>query len=331
MIDSARAAGLDITHDVYPYTASSTGSGVLFPQLALAGGTDSLRARVADARTRARIVSEMRDIMQNERGGGDLKRVQFRTVRSAPQYNGSTLADLAAARGLPPTLENGVELVLELQLAGGFSAIYHAMDEDDVIRLLQHPLTMIETDGDPVGFGIGYPHPRSYGAFPRVLARYVRELQVLTLEDAIHRMTALAADQINQRERGRIREGAFADITIFDAAIIQDRATYLDPHQYPVGIHHVLVNGVPVMRMARSRASGPVTFCAVPRVPPPYEPVTLLRLGDTMDTDCCAVRWRTRGCRTGAFPILAEAAIFGSQLAHDLSPFTRRPRIQDAL
>jgi N-acyl-D-aspartate/D-glutamate deacylase len=248
MIDSARAAGLDITHDVYPYTASSTGSGVLFPQWALAGGTDSLRARVADARTRARIVSEMRDIMQNERGGGDLKRVQFRTVRSAPQYNGSTLADLAAARGLPPTLENGVELVLELQLAGGFSAIYHAMDEDDVIRLLQHPLTMIETDGDPVGFGMGFPHPRSYGAFPRVLARYVRELNVLTLEDAIHRMTALAADQINQRERGRIREGAFADITIFDAESVQDRATYLDPHQYPVGIPLVVVNGVVTLR-----------------------------------------------------------------------------------
>jgi N-acyl-D-amino-acid deacylase len=107
---------------------------------------------------------------------------------------------------------------------------------------------MIETDGDPTGFGIGFPHPRSYGAFPRVLARYVRELKVLTLEDAIRRMTTLAADQINQRERGRIREGAFADITVFDAETIQDRATYLDPHQYPAGIHHVLVNGVPVIR-----------------------------------------------------------------------------------
>jgi N-acyl-D-aspartate/D-glutamate deacylase len=248
LIDSARAAGLDITHDLYPYTASSTGSGVLFPQWALAGGADSLRARIAVPAVRARIVTEMRDIMQNERGGGDLRRVQFRTVRSAPQYNGRTLADLAADRGMPPTLDTGVALVLELQLAGGFSAIYHAMDEADVIRLLRHPLAMIETDGDPTGYGIGFPHPRSYGAFPRVLARYVRELKVLTLEDAIHRMTALAADQIDQPDRGRIREGAYADITIFDAETIQDRATYLEPHQYAVGIHHVLVNGVPVIR-----------------------------------------------------------------------------------
>jgi N-acyl-D-aspartate/D-glutamate deacylase len=107
---------------------------------------------------------------------------------------------------------------------------------------------MIETDGDPIAYGMGFPHPRSYGAFPRVLARYVRELQVLTLEEAVRRMTSLAAEQIGQPDRGRIRPGAFADVTVFDADQIQDRATYLDPHQYPFGIHHVIVNGVPVIR-----------------------------------------------------------------------------------
>ena len=122
------------------------------------------------------------------------------------------------------------------------------MDEADVIRFMKYPGAMFETDGDPIGFGMGFPHPRSYGTFPRVLARYVRDLKVLTLEDAIRRMTSLPADQINQKERGRIREGAFADITIFDAAKVQDLATFTDPHRFPVGIVHVLVNGRPIIR-----------------------------------------------------------------------------------
>jgi N-acyl-D-aspartate/D-glutamate deacylase len=107
---------------------------------------------------------------------------------------------------------------------------------------------MFDTDGDPVGYGIGHPHPRSYGTFPRVLGRYVRELKVLTLEEAIKRMTSMSADQIGQRERGRVAQGMFADLAVFDAATIADRATYTDPHQYSVGIHHVIVNGVPIIR-----------------------------------------------------------------------------------
>ncbi len=138
--------------------------------------------------------------------------------------------------------------MIELQLSGGFSAIYHSMDEGDVIRILRHPWAMIETDGDPVAYGIGYPHPRSYGAFPRVLARFVRELGVLSLEEAIRKMTSLPAEQIGQNERGRIRDGMYADITVFDPETIQDRATFTDPHQYSVGVRHVLVNGVPVIR-----------------------------------------------------------------------------------
>jgi N-acyl-D-amino-acid deacylase len=248
MIDSARAQGLDIKHDLYPYTASSTSSNVLFPQWALAGGRESFRQRIADPATRGRIEAEMAEIFRKERGGGDLARVQFRTLPSLPEYNGRTLADLATDRGLPNTIESGVRLAIELQQEGGFSAIYHAMDEQDVIRILRHPFAMIETDGDPVAYGFGHPHPRSYGAFPRVLARYVRELNVIPLEEAIRRMTSLAADQIGQSERGRLREGAFADVTVFDPETIQDRGTFTDPHQYPFGVHHVLINGVPVIR-----------------------------------------------------------------------------------
>lgn len=248
MIDSARAAGLDVKHDLYPYTASSTSSGVLFPQWALAGGQEEFRERVEDPATRRRMEAEMRDIFEKERGGGDLARVQFRTVRSLPEYDGRTLADLARDRGLPNTVESGIDLVIELQLAGGFGAIYHAMDERDVVRILQHPFAMIETDGDPVGFGVGFPHPRSYGAFPRVLARYVREQKVLSLEEAVRRMTSLPADQIGQTRRGRVAEGMFADLTVFDPEVIRDLATFEQPHQFSVGVRHVLVNGEPVIR-----------------------------------------------------------------------------------
>ncbi|HEY7818617.1 MAG TPA: amidohydrolase family protein, partial [Vicinamibacteria bacterium] len=105
-----------------------------------------------------------------------------------------------------------------------------------------------ETDGDNVSYGIGFPHPRSYGAFPRVLGRYVREQKLLSLEEAVRRMTSLPAEQIGQRERGKIAEGSYADIVVFDPETIADRATYTDPHRYAVGVHHLLVNGVPVIR-----------------------------------------------------------------------------------
>ncbi len=247
MIDSARAEGLDVKHDLYPYTASSTGSSILFPQWALAGGRRAFEDRLDDPATRARIETEMRRIMEEERGGGDLRSIQFRVVPSDRSLDGLTLADLAERRGVPNTIDAGVPLVIELQRAGGFSAIYHAMDEADVIRIMQHPWAMFETDGDGVGLGVGFPHPRSYGTFPRILARYVRELGVLTLEQAIHKMSRMPAEQFNQPERGLIREGMLADLVVFDAATVTDRASYADPHHYSVGIHHVLVNGVPVL------------------------------------------------------------------------------------
>lgn len=243
LIDSARAEGLDIKLDFYPYTASSTTSRVLFPPWALSGGMDSLAARVRDPETRSRLEAGIREIFIHERAGNDLSRVQFRTVPSLPEYDGLTMADLARDRGLPNSVDAGVGLAIELQLDGGFSAIYHAMHEDDLQRIMQHEMAMVCTDGDLVGYGQGYPHPRSYGAFPRVLGRYVREEGVLTLEEAIRKMTSLAADQIGQTERGRVAEGSYADLAIFDPDEISDKSEFTDPHRYPVGIVHVLVNG----------------------------------------------------------------------------------------
>lgn len=247
MIDSANASGLDVRHDLYPYTAGSTGSSVIFPPWALAGGQDSLVARVSDPAVRPQVEEGMRDRLVNEWVGDDLNRIQFRTVPSAPEFDGKTLADYAAAQGLPNTVASGIQMGIELQLAGGFSAIYHVMDEEDVQRIMRHPLATFQTDGDPVGYGEGFPHPRSYGAFPRILARYVRELGVLTLEEAIHKMTRLSMDRLGQAERGSIAEGMIADLVVFDPETIQDNADYVQPHQFSTGIETMIINGTLVI------------------------------------------------------------------------------------
>jgi N-acyl-D-aspartate/D-glutamate deacylase len=267
LIDAAREAGIDITHDLYPYAASSTSSAILFPQWTLAGGPEEMAKRLNDPEQLPIIREEMRRIFMEERTGNDLSRLQIRVLPADESYNGKTLADMAADRNLPNNVDTGIELAIELQLKGGFSAIYHAMDEQDVIRIMQHPISMIETDGDPVSYGDGFPHPRSYGAFPRVLARYVRELGVLTLEDAIKKMSSMPADQYNQRERGRIQEGAFADLVVFDENTIQDEATYTDPHRYPTGIDHVLINGRFVIKSGALTGERPGVWIQGPAMP----------------------------------------------------------------
>lgn len=248
MVDSARASGLDVTIDQYPYDATSTGTAVLFPSWALAGGADSLRARLADEETRARIEQGIRDIILDQRGGGDLSRIQLARVGFKPEWNGLTFADIAAERGREPSLNFAIELAIEIQTQGGASGVWHVVDEADVRRIMVYPWTMISSDGAFGVPGAGHPHPRNYGAFARVLARYVRDENVITLEEAVRKMSSLPAARIGQPERGRIAEGMLADVVVFDADRIQDRATYADPHRFAVGIEHVWVNGVPVLR-----------------------------------------------------------------------------------
>lgn len=247
LVDAARAAGLDITIDQYPYDATSTGTGVLFPGWSLAGGLDSLRARLADPAQRARIEQGIRETIIEERGGGDLARIRLARVGWRPEWNGRTFADIARERGRTPDLDFAVELAIEIQTNGGASGVWHVVDEADIRRIMTHPATMFSSDGSIGVPGHGMPHPRGYGAFARVLARYVREQPVLTLPDAVRRMTSVSADRLGQRERGRIAEGAYADVAIFDPERVEDRATYEDPHQFAVGVEYVLVNGVPVL------------------------------------------------------------------------------------
>jgi N-acyl-D-aspartate/D-glutamate deacylase len=246
-IDAARAAGVDIAFDVYPYTAFSTDSDVCFPPWSLAGGPEAFRRRVADPATRARIEREMLAILPIQTGRGAAS-LQFRDHPLDPRLAGKTLADDLAALGQADTAENAVHRLVDLQAAGSFEGIFHAMDEDDLRRFLVHPLAMVISDADLVGYGVGYPHPRSYGTFPRVLGHYVRELMLLSLEEAIRKMTSAPAARIGQSDRGVVREGAFADLVVFDPDAIRDLATYDDPHRPSVGVEQLLVNGVAVIR-----------------------------------------------------------------------------------
>ncbi len=247
LIDAARAEGLDVTHDIYPYTAFSTVSEIMFPAWALADGKEAFARRVADPATRRRMESEMRAIFPTM-AGRDLASVQFRELPADERFNGRTLADYVRGRKQAPSMANGISALIDLQLKDGFVGIFHAMDEADVVRLLRHPWAMIETDGDLVGWGEGFPHPRSYGAFPRVLARYVREQKVLTLEEAIRRMTSLPAQHMLLPERGLLRAGMVADVVVFNAEKIQDHATYTEPHRYATGVVHLFVNGAAVIQ-----------------------------------------------------------------------------------
>ena len=244
MVDSARAAGTDVILDQYPYTATYTGITILIPEWAMGGGTEGLLTRMEDPALADSILAGIRDNLVNDRGGNDLDRVQLARVEWDATLEGGSLGDWADREGLPRTMETGAELVVEAVRRGGVSAIYHALHEDDVERIMRHPMTAIASDGRLVQPGEGHPHPRWYGTFPRVLGEYVRERGVLTLPEAIRKMTSFPADRLGLEDRGRIAEGAHADLVVFDPDIVIDRSTFADPHQYPGGIPWVVVNGV---------------------------------------------------------------------------------------
>lgn len=248
LVDEARARGVDVTVDAYAYTASSTGTGALFPQWSLAGGAKALAERLDAPDSRARIKAEIVDRILHDRGAGDPANIVLASCPFDASLAGRSLADLAKPS---PTAENAAEIAMELQRKGGCSAIYHAISEEDIERILRYPFTMIVSDGGIPAFGKEMPHPRNYGAFARVLGRYVRERKVLTLEDAVHRMSGLPAQRFGLQDRGLIRPGMKADLVLFDPARIADKADYLHPHQYAVGVEAVWVNGVAALEHGR--------------------------------------------------------------------------------
>jgi len=246
LIDEARARGVDVASDQYPYTASSTGLTILFPAWSKEGGQEALVARLREAATRTRIHTEIVAHINAERGGDPATIVAANCGWDAT-LNGKSLADILRDRGRSVTVEEAATLAMELQENGGCQGVFHSMSEEDVTRVMQHPMTMISSDGGIPTPGVGVPHPRNYGAFARVLGRYVREQGRLSFAEAVRKMTSLPAQRLGLADRGTVRPGAFADVAVLDPDAIIDRATFAEPHQYATGVRHVFVNGQAVL------------------------------------------------------------------------------------
>jgi N-acyl-D-amino-acid deacylase len=244
MIGEARARGVDATIDQYPYTASSTSiQAALLPAWALEGGREEMLKRLKDPATRAKIKAESARIIRLERGGGDPKNVVIARCEWAPSLAGKTLAEVVGQRGLEPIIDNSAETAMWIVEQGGCQGVFHAISEEDLARILRHPATMIGSDGEIPVFGKDHPHPRSYGTFARVLAVYARERKIITLEDAVRKMTSFPAQRLGLLDRGMLRPGMKADIAVFDLAQVRDAATFERPHQYAKGFSLVVVNG----------------------------------------------------------------------------------------
>lgn len=245
LMREARDAGVTVAFDQYPYTASHTSIASIIP--AWARADDGLEGHLARAATRQRVLDEMQAFVAM-RFSNDPSKIQLARCGFDATLAGRTLADVLAARRTAVSPEAISALILELVRRGGCSAIFHSFDEGDVERLLASPYGMIGSDGALVAFGVSSPHPRAYGTYPRVLGRYVRERRVISLEEAVRRMTSAPASMLGLADRGRLQPGAVADLVVFDPATVADRATFEAPHQYPVGIPHVFVSGVAVVR-----------------------------------------------------------------------------------
>ena len=253
-VEEAKAEGLHITADIYPYPASSTGLDAMIPPWAQEGGFDALLERLADPTARERIAHEIlteTDEWENMYHGAgspeNILLVGFKSEKLKP-LTGKTLAEVAEMRGVSP-----VETIMDLIVEDGsrIGTIYFSQSEDVVRRAITLPWVSFCSDAAslaPEGvFLKRNPHPRAYGAFARLLGKYVREEQLIPLEEAIRKLTSLPSDNLKIDRRGLLKEGFFADIVVFDPTTIQDHATFIEPHQYATGVAHVFVNGVHVL------------------------------------------------------------------------------------
>jgi len=247
-VAEARHGGMDATFDAYPYEAYQTGLDNLFPKWSKDGGTDALLARLADPAATDKLrgaVLEKIDLL------GGWNNVMISSVSDSTDHavEGQRLGAYAASRGADPYVAT---VGLLTRSHGHVGMVGFAMNEDDIARILSHPVCTVCSDGGAFAVDgpahVAQPHPRGLGTFPRILGRYVRERHVLTLEQAIHKMTGLTASRVQLGDRGRLAAGMAGDVVVFDPATVTDRATYTDPFQYPEGIHVVLVNGQVTLR-----------------------------------------------------------------------------------
>ncbi|WP_026309566.1 N-acyl-D-amino-acid deacylase family protein [Niabella aurantiaca] len=242
MIESARREGIDVTIDQYPYTASSTSISTLLPSETLADGQDSIRARLQRPEVRKYVISDMLKSLKQRK----LKHFSYAVVayyRPDTSYNGKSIEQINRMKGRKHKAREEAKTVMDIMMNGGASAVFHGMGEGDVRYIMKYPYDMFASDASIRIMNQGMPHPRGYGTNARVLAKYVRQEKVLSLEEAIRRMTSLPAQKFNLSDRGLLKEGMAADIVVFDPATVQDRATFEKPHAYSAGFEYVLVNG----------------------------------------------------------------------------------------
>jgi len=248
MMEEARAEGVDVTCDVYPYDATATNLSSIIPDWAHEGGIERLLERIRDKTLREKIKEETHPVQMALSGYENIY-VSYVGSENNSKYQGVSLAEIGRELSKDP-LDAAFDLILEEK--GEIGMIRFAMDEEDIKMVIGHRLSMIGSDGSalaPYGvLGKGHPHPRNYGTFPRMLARYCREFKVVPLEEAVKKMTYLPACRMGLCDRGLLKQGMAADITILDFENVKDTATYENPQCYPEGIKHVIVNGVPVIK-----------------------------------------------------------------------------------
>jgi len=255
IIEDARNRGVDVTCEMYPYTASGTGFMGWIPKWSHEGGFDKFLERLKDPETKRRIMEETQAVL-HDRGGPE--RAVLTRFPPNQEYEGKTLQEIASLRAKDP-VEVIIDLLVEAQ--GETPVVNFNMLDEDVNTVMKHSAVMFGTDGyslAPYGIlGKGRPHPRSYGTYPRILGKYVREEKLLTIESAIRKMTSQPAQKLGLQDRGLIKEGMYADIVVLDPETIIDKATFVTPHQYPDGIQYVIVNGKIVVEKGKHTGALP--------------------------------------------------------------------------
>jgi len=241
-VDKARQDGIDVTMDQYPYVASSTTLNTTLPTWVFSGGRDSLMMRLKNSVQRKKIKTEMVDMLKKKQ----LKNYQYALVArygADTTLNGKRITEINQMKGRKPKAIEEAETILEMIENGSAQMVYFSMDEEDLKRIMRYPFNMFASDAGIARYGSGVPHPRAYGTNARVLGQYVRMLKVISLEEAIRRMTSLPAQKFQLRDRGLVREGMAADVVVFNADQIGDPSTFDKPHAYSTGFQYVIVNG----------------------------------------------------------------------------------------
>jgi N-acyl-D-amino-acid deacylase len=243
-VEDARERGVNVFLDQYPYTATSSGFTSSFPSWAFEGGRNQFLERTKNPEIYTKIkayIIERR--LASTKGINKLETIYIANSSNYGESEGKNLQDILLSRGKEPTVENGADLIIEIEKNGGASCVFFQMDEKDVEDLMKLPYNMHASDGSVQEIGRGVPHPRNYGTFPRVISHYVREKGVLSLEEAVRKMTSLPADVFKLKDRGKLKEGMYADVCVFDFENFNDRATFSNPHQYSQGLSYVIING----------------------------------------------------------------------------------------